>query len=649
MNVTPLDWAIVAIPVVLVTALAIYARTYVKGVSDFLAAGRSAGRYLICNAEGAASMGAITIVAIFEQISNGGPAIIFWELLSTPVTLVIALTGFVIYRYRETRAMTMAQFFEMRYSKRFRVFMGLMAFISGVLNYGIFPAVGARFVVHFCGFPESLTLGTVSIPTFAVIMLGVMSLNVAFATLGGMLTAMVTDCIEGIISGVFLLTVAFVMIAMLGLDSMREALMNRPPGESFLDPFDTFKLQDFNLWFVLIGIFFSIYNFMAWQGSQGFRASALNPHEARMGRILGQWRTYTRVSMVVVLGICGYTFLHHPDFTAQAATVQNTVAGITDGTMIQKQMTVPIALSYAMPIGIKGMFFAVMVFAMMAADTSYMHSWGSIFIQDVVLPFRKTRLSPEAHIRLLRFAITGVAVFAFFFSLLFRQTEYILMYFAITGAIFLGGAGSAIIGGLYWKRGTTAAAWSAMIVGSTLALGSIVVRQAHPDFPLNGQVLSFLSALIAITVYVAVSLLTCRQPHNLEKLFHRGRYAVDEEGNPLPEIEKPPRTLRSILGIEGHFSRGDKAQAVALFSWSMALFSLFVIICVWNLFNRWPLDWWWNYQLIMGIGFPLAVGLITSIWFGIGGVRDVFRLFQILKTKKRIAADDGEVPNANHG
>jgi hypothetical protein len=114
---------------------------------------------------------------------------------------------------------------------------------------------------------------------------------------------------------------------------------------------------------------------------------------------------------------------------------------------------------------------------MITTDDTYLHSWGSILIQDVIMPFRKKPFTPEEHIRVLRWSIAGVAVFGFLFSLLFRQTQYILMFFAVTGAIFLGGAGSCIVGGLYWKRGTAGGAWAAMISGSLLAVGSLVIQQ----------------------------------------------------------------------------------------------------------------------------------------------------------------------------
>ena len=70
---------------------------------------------------------------------------------------------------------------------------------------------------------------------------------------------------------------------------------------------------------------------------------------------------------------------------------------------------------------------------------------------------------------LLKASIFGVCPFIFFFSLLFGQQQDILMFFALTGFIYLGWAGSAIIGGLYWKRWFSRR-WSASIVGVLLAI-----------------------------------------------------------------------------------------------------------------------------------------------------------------------------------
>ena len=99
--------------------------------------------------------------------------------------------------------------------------------------------------------------------------------------------------------------------------------------------------------------------------------------------------------------------------------------------------------------------------AFISTHDTYLHSWGSIFIQDVVMPFRKTPLSPRAHLRLLRGGVVAVAVFIFLFSLFYKQSQAILLFFALTGAIFAGWSGSVIIGGLYTRWGTTPAAWAA--------------------------------------------------------------------------------------------------------------------------------------------------------------------------------------------
>ena len=63
MNLSIIDWAIV----IIVLAGMIYSVSFTKGlmksVTDFLSAGRTAGRYLISVSQGAAGLGAISIVS----------------------------------------------------------------------------------------------------------------------------------------------------------------------------------------------------------------------------------------------------------------------------------------------------------------------------------------------------------------------------------------------------------------------------------------------------------------------------------------------------------------------------------------------------------------------------------------------------------
>jgi len=633
---TALDWAIVGFPWLLIIAASFVTRRYIKGVADFLAAGRAAGRYLVCVAEGAAGIGLITVVALFEQYYQAGTAVLWWGNIAIPVGMFITLSGFVIYRFRETRALTLAQFFELRYSKRFRIFSGLLAFTSGVINYGIFPGVSARFFVYFLGLPTEVTIAGFDIPTFALLMALFLSVALAFVLIGGQLQILITDCLAATVGGFMMLAVAATLLSMFSFDQMYVALTDVPADKSLINPFKTGAVEDFNIWFALIGLFGFVYTQMAWQGNQGFNASAANPHEAKMGRILASWRGYAMALMVMLLALCAYTFLHHPDFAAAAAVVNGNIASI-DQQQIQSQMRVPLALAYLLPIGIKGTFASLMLLMMVNVDKSYLHSWGSIFIQDVIMPFRRTPLSPTAHIRLLRWGIAGVAMWGFLFSLVFRQTDYIIMFFAVTGAIYLGGAGSAIIGGLYWTRGTAAGAWVAMIAGSTLAVSGIAMQNMIPNFPVNGQVMFFLAMVVSIICYVVVSLMTCREPCDLNRLLHRTGAAA------RPRVLFSPRQwLEALLGFDANFTRGDKILSSAVFSWHMLLFGVFLVITAWNLSRVWPDSWWWNYNVVNML-VTLGIAVVTVIWFTIGGLRDLVRLFRTLAQKRDNPLDDGTV------
>ena len=290
-----LDWSFIALPLVLISVIAVLTRRYIRGVSDFLSAGRLAGRYLVANAESTANVGAISIIALFEMLNKAGITVQWWQSLKPPIWIFITGTGYIVYRYRETRAMTMQQFLEMRYSRKFRIFMGILAWISGLMNFGLFPVVTAKFFVIFLSFPLIVhPFAHLAVPTYIIIMGVLMIANLFFVTLGGQLTAMVVDCVEGLISGIMLVLLMVGVCYVFSWRQMATAMTSLPPGNSLINPFDAYKIQDFNIVYVLLGLASGIYGYMAWQGNSGFNSSALNPQEAKMGKVLGQWRMFAR-------------------------------------------------------------------------------------------------------------------------------------------------------------------------------------------------------------------------------------------------------------------------------------------------------------------------------------------------------------------
>ncbi|MGE9291427.1 MAG: sodium:solute symporter family protein [Puniceicoccales bacterium] len=669
-NLSSVDLLIVALVLATVVAAALYTRRYTRSVADFLSANRCAGRYLLTIASGMSGLGAITIVAQWEQIYQAGFAAQFWGQLMAPLGLILALSGWIIYRYRETRAMTLAQLMETRYSRKFRVFSGSLCWISGILNFGIFPAVTARFFIYFLDLPvHSYTIPGVDL-TLNLTLGAVMAVELIFAVLialsGGQISVMVTDFIQGQLSNVIFLILLVTMLILFPWSTIVDTLTQAPEGQSKLNPFDISQLPDFNISFFLMMLFITVYNFMVWQGTQGYNSSAINPHEAKMAGILAQFRSGVTYLLIPLAAICAYVLMHAPVHESATLATQATLDGLNDP-QLAKQLTTTVVLSNILPVGIMGLFAAVMIMAAVSTDTTYLHSWGSIFVQDVLLPWRQLygiqdRLSPEKHLKWLKRAIIGVASFAWVFSLLFPLKEFILMYFQVTGAIFLGGGGAVLIGALYWKRGTTSGAWAAMITGSTLAVSGVVtnnilwpkllpslkiqyaetewITQLPEVFWLNGMELGFIASLSAILAYVVVSLLSPDPRIDMDQLLHRGQFQdAAPEG---PDHIAPPSRGWAALGFTREFSRSDKVVYVLNLLWVSFFFLAFIGICIWQIFYQWPEHWWANWWLFNLI-FTGTAGAITTVWFLIGGASDLKKLFRRLKTIGRNAEDDGTV------
>jgi len=535
------------------------------------------------------------------------------------------------------------------------------AFVAGVLNYAVFPAVSARFFIWICGLPPSFPVLGNEIDTFAFLMVLLLSTAIFFVFLGGQIAVMVTDFLQGVFCNITFLVIILYLLVKFSWGEIGETMLAAPAGKSMIDPLGIGAESQFNAYYWLISAFILFYTMRAWQGDQGYNAAAITPHEAKMATVLSGWRWRVLMLVALVIPICVKVFLTHPNYAAQAAPVHAAIAALPSDTA-QAEGRVPLALGLMLPAGLLGMFVAAMYGAYLSTDDTYLHSWATIFVQDVVLPIRQLftaePLPTTLHLWLVKLAVLGIAGFAFVFGLFFELNQYVAMWSALTASVFVAGAGSVIIGGLYWSRGTTKAAWSSMLVGivvknqygwfeSVFGEGQVpgFIVRIHESSWISGQVLTFVAMASAIGTYVAVSLLLPEKPFDLDRMLYRGKYR-----ELLPESERDfreeygstlPAWMQKI-GFSREYSRTDTWITSITVLWPLAFTLLFIVGTLYALFVGIPQEWWvsfWKYWTWL----IFATGCVIVVWFTIGGFRDLKRMYAHLEKYRADQRDDGSV------
>ena len=234
--------------------------------------------------------------------------------------------------------------------------------------------------------------------------------------------------------------------------------------------------------------------------------------------------------------------------------------------------------------------------------------------------------------------------------------------------------------GLYSRFGNLTGAWCAIIFGSGTSLIGLIcqrnwVQTIYPfieshgwvasfdtvlrtisapldpwvswsmspvKFPINSYEIYFISMLLSIGGYVIGSMITYK-PYDLDKLLHRGKYA-DQPAPPRMEW-----TFRNVfaklIGITSEYTLGDKIIAYSVFIYSIGYHFILVFcgIMIWNVFYRWPDQWWTVKFFITSLVMPGIVAIISTVWFMWGGIRDSRQLLIDLEKRKANAEDNGQV------
>ena len=69
----------------------------------------------------------------------------------------------------------------------------------------------------------------------------------------------------------------------------------------------------------------------------------------------------------------------------------------------------------------------------------------------------------------------------------------------------------------------------------------------------------------------------------------------------------------------------------------------FVAVVIWNLISPWPLEWWSTYFFVTQLAVATVIGVISTVWFFIGGIIDFCHFFKDLKLRQEDPLDNGQI------
>ncbi len=310
-----IDWSILVIPMACLTWFAIYSKRYARSVADYLVAGRVAGRYIICVGDMMAAMSVIYIIQQTEQYYNAGFSLSFWNAIANPIWTFLALCGFVVYRWRETRCLSIGQFLELRYgSKFFRIFCAAIRTIAEMVTNAIGPAVATNFFIYFLGLPHKVMIFGINLPCYGIVVALCLILALIFILPGGRISLLITDAIQGMISyPIFVIIIGYVILFFSWGDDILPVMANRVPGESFLNPYDMKQLTNFNIFSLIVTVFGGVLNRASWIGND-VSGAGKTPHEQKMGNLIGTFRNGMSTIMIIVLAMIAISFMNNEKF-----------------------------------------------------------------------------------------------------------------------------------------------------------------------------------------------------------------------------------------------------------------------------------------------------------------------------------------------
>lgn len=459
-----IDWAFIIGFLILSLSIGLFARKQIINVDDFLLVGRRLRSFRGIATLASTEMGLVTIIYFSEEAYSNGFVAIIAGIIAALTMWVIGKTGFVIKHLRSLGIRTVPEYFQIRFRPGVRWIAGVLIFLTGILNLGIFLQVEGKFLSIAMGFPAH---------TLPVIMGIILVIVVSYTMLGGMYSVVITDVFQFIIllAGIVMITY-YSLVHAGGIKGMVTTVQVHYSDAGF-------NLRDAPRYGLLFIFWTALYYTSGWSSWQPV-----------VQRVFSMKDVATAMKLYRISSIFMF-------FRACLPMLWGIAALAVIGLIPETQTALPQMLIRIIPAGMMGFIMIGFLSASMSTYDSYLLSFSAILTQDIVAPLLKRQIDGKKRMFFIRIGIIVIGFFIYFWGIYYEFTETVFRYIALTGSLAFAGTLTGLVGGIYWKKASTTGAYLAFISSAIPPIVSLFVQEISPT---NAGLLSFVLAPISMII-----------------------------------------------------------------------------------------------------------------------------------------------------
>ncbi len=551
-----IDYAVVALYAVGTLALGFYLGRGMRTGRDYFLAGRSLPWWIVGVSLVATDIGGPDIMGVGGASYQYGLAVANFEWIGCVPAMIIAAFVFVPYFYR-AQIYTIPEFMERRYNAGVRGVLAVCWLMFMASNLGVMLFASAKMSVEVLQLdfgsvaPSGFSLAG-SEETVAIVALALLA--GVYTCAGGLAAVAYTDFIQGIVMILGCLVVLVMGVVNMGGPSAvvdRIELNERTQREhrievlkretammllrlhqdaSLEEPLlagraELAKLQalegttqhtelilpvDTESPFPWTGILFGLTLILSpayWIGNQAIVQRALGARsefEAKAAYVLGALLKNLIPVVIALPGLVAFAMV--PE-------------------MPNADMAFPMLVNTLLPIGLRGLFLAAFLAALMSSVDSYLNAAATIFTNDLFLRFVRPAATDKTVLRVGRLTTAALTLWGVGFGLWLTNLEGTGIYaiFQTLMAFFQGPALAILLLGMFWQRASGLGALLGLVLGiaTSVTLFTLNMDGVHQALGAEGPLFqiadpflyfSVWAFLVAVVVTVLVSLVTRPEP-----------------------------------------------------------------------------------------------------------------------------------------